>query len=59
MADTTYKLVLPSLDPRKLIVAYEATSRSDPAEARSPIGKGESLMETPKPPVKVHGQRML
>jgi hypothetical protein len=60
MADTTHKLVLPSLEPRKLIVANKATSRSNPAEAGSHFGKGDALMVTPtsRPP-QLHGQQML
>lgn len=50
MADTTYKLVLPSLEPRKLTIADEAISRSDPAKAGSRFGKGDFLLVTPTPP---------
>ena len=60
MADTTHKLVLPSLEPRKLIVAKKATSRSNPAEAGSHFGSGFFLMMNPTSrPSRFHGQQML
>jgi hypothetical protein len=59
MANTTHQLVLPSLEPRKLIVANKATSRSNQACAWIAFGSGFFLMMNQQAAHHgFHGQRM-